>query len=151
MCELLVTKKLSTLKQLVLLITEALGLQVTQMPWTFWKNITNLMGKKHLSNNNKHINIYHNTHNKKQRDTINYWRCGPQTWRRTAKDVKAGDRHSAVLKQIKNMLDMIISYRSHKGNLMHFFMCAYTLSFSFWVTLPCVSQSLICATTNRGI
>ncbi len=26
------------------------------------------MGKKHLSNNNKHINIYHNPLNKKQRD-----------------------------------------------------------------------------------
>ena len=38
-------KKLSTLQQLVLVITQALGLQVTQMQWTFLKNFTNVMAK----------------------------------------------------------------------------------------------------------
>ena len=64
------------------------------------------MGKKHLSNNNKHINIYHNPHNKKQRDTKKLLKMRATDIERTAKDVQAGDRRSAVLKQIKNMLDM---------------------------------------------
>ena len=95
------------------------------------------MAKKHLSSNNKHINLYHNTFSQFHRTDLNkqnrqnkhigikkYWRCKftgnfemEDRLRRPGdrRSSRPGDRRSAVLKQIKNMLDTESRSRWHRG------------------------------------